>query len=489
MPPETPFDSKDFATLTSDLLQSLANATGTELTDDNEGSVVRTLAEAFARELAVCYQQLRKVYQHGFLDTAEGVALDNVVALLGMSRQRAGHLEGVVTFRRPQPAPADIPVPSGTLVSGRGAPVCQTVEDARLAKGEQEVSVRVRSLEPGGTTAAPGALNLMPRPIWGIDTARNHAALLVRQSEETDSELRERARRLLQQTILGTPAAIEQAVRTLGIAEVKVLEDARRPGTIEVVIGDAEVDDELLAQAKTVVEEVRTAGIQANVVRSERVVVEVAATLVLRDDFPEPRLRAVDEQLRRSLQGYFDSLGSGERVRWSKVSALLTAPDEVAELRSPADGGVHQRPFVRRGEQWLDVSGSHALRTGDVDIGMHERAALDLTVKPLRLTFEPPLLEVQVEISLRAGINAREVEIWRSWLQAQFDALRGPRNVTWKELVATLPPGREDTIRAFTLKHQPSGETKVLRVAADSDHLAQRERLLVGQLTIDGENA
>jgi hypothetical protein len=28
MPAETPFDSKDFATLTSDLLQSLAAATG-----------------------------------------------------------------------------------------------------------------------------------------------------------------------------------------------------------------------------------------------------------------------------------------------------------------------------------------------------------------------------------------------------------------------------------------------------------------------------
>jgi uncharacterized phage protein gp47/JayE len=107
---------------------------------------VRTLTEAFARELAVCYQQLRKVYQHGFLDTAEGVALDNVVALLGMNRQRAGHLEGLVTFRRPQPAAADIPVPSGTLVSGRGAPVCVTVEDASWPRaGRKSPSACARS--------------------------------------------------------------------------------------------------------------------------------------------------------------------------------------------------------------------------------------------------------------------------------------------------------------------------------------------------------
>ncbi|MBL8408103.1 MAG: baseplate J/gp47 family protein [Candidatus Accumulibacter sp.] len=488
MPPETPFDSKDFATLTSDLLQSLATATGAPLTDDNEGSVVRTLAEAFARELAVCYQQLRKVYQHGFLDTAEGVALDHVVALLGMNRQRAGHLEGLVTFRRPQPAPADIPVPSGTLVSGRGAPVCATVEDSLLARGEQEVSVRVRSLEPGGQAVRPGALNLMPRPIWGVDTVVNHADLLLRQSEESDDELRERARRLLLETVVGTPAAIAQAVRTLGIAQVQVHEDPRRPGTIEVVLGDHDIDDALLEQAKTVVENVRTAGIQVSVQRSQQVVIEIAAMLVLHEDFPEQRREAVLAQIKRSLQSYFDSLGSGARVRWSKVSSLLTAPDEVNELRSSADGSVYPRPFVKQDGKWQDVSASHTLRNGDIDIGTHERAALDLGVKPLRVVLEPPLLEVWVEVSLGSPLNPREEQVWLAWLKAQFDTFKAPRTVTWDDLVATLPPGSTGVVTAFTLKHQPGGEPKSLHVEGDSDQLGQRERLLVGQIDYPGKS-
>jgi len=487
MPPETPFDSKDFATLTRDLLQSLATATGAPLTDDSEGSVVRTLAEAFARELAICYQQLRKVYQHGFLDTAEGVALDNVVALLGMSRQRAGHLEGLVTFCRPQPAPADIPVPSGTLVSGRGAPVFQTVEDSLLARGEQEVSVRVRSLEAGGQAVKAGALNLMPRPIWGVDTVINHADLLLRQSAETDDELRERARRLLQETILGTPAAIAQAVRALGIAQVKVQEDTRKPGSIEVVLGDHDIDDALLEQARTVVEETRTAGIQVRVLRSQQVVVEIAATLVLHEDFPEQRKEAVREQIRRSLQGYFDSLGSGERVRWSKVSSLLSAPDEVNELRSSADGSVYPRPFVKQGGNWQDVSANHSLRNGDIDIGNHERAALDLRVKPLRVVLEPPLFEVWVDIDLDRTLDAREEQVWLAWLKAQFDTFRAPRTVTWADLVATLPPGSAAAVKAFTLKHAPSGEPKSLHGEGDSDQLGQRERLLVGQIRSTGK--
>ncbi|MEF8706871.1 MAG: baseplate J/gp47 family protein [Candidatus Accumulibacter sp. UW27] len=487
MPPETPFDSKDFATLTSDLLQSLATATGAPLTDDTEGSVVRTLAEAFARELAICYQQLRKVYQHGFLDTAEGVALDNVVALLGMNRQRAGHLEGLVTFCRPQPAPADIPVPSGTRVSGRGAPVCETVEDSVLAKGGQEVSVRVRALEPGGQPVRPGALNLMPRPIWGVDTVVNHADLLLRQSEETDDELRERARRLLQETLPGTPAAIEQAVRSLGIAEVKVREDVRKPGTFEVVLGDQDINDELLEQARTVVDAIRTAGIQVSVLRSQRVVVELAATLVLQEEFPEQRQQAVSAQIKQSLQRYFDRLGSGERVRWSKVSALLTTPDEVTELRPSADGSVYPRPFVKQDGEWRDVSASHTLRNGDIDIGTHERAALDLAIKPLRLALEPPMLEVWVEISLGSPLDIREEQVWLAWLKAQFDSFKAPRTVTWADLVAVLPPGHAESVEAFTLKHQPSGETRSLRQAADADQLGQRERLLVGQIDYPGK--
>ncbi|RDE52165.1 MAG: hypothetical protein DVS81_02740 [Candidatus Accumulibacter meliphilus] len=487
MPAETPFDSKDFATLTSDLLQSLAAATGSPLTDDSEGSVVRTLTEAFARELAVCYQQLRKVYQYGFLDTAEGVALDNVVALLGMNRQRAGHLEGLVTFRRPQPAAADIPVPSGTLVSGRGAPVCVTVADAVLAKSGQEVTVRVRSLEPGEKAVKAGALNLMPRPIWGVDTVLNHADLLLRQSEETDDELRERARRLLQETMLGTPAAIEQAVRALGIAEVKVREDTRKPGKIEVVLGDKDIDDDLLEQARSVIEEVRTAGILVSVVRSQRVVVEVAGTLVLNEDFPEQRKQAVSEQIRRALQSYFDSLGSGERVRWSKISAILTTPDEVTELRPSADGGVYPRPFVDQDGQWQDMSANHTLRNGDIDIGIHERAELALAIKPLRLLLEPPLLEVWVEIDLARALDFREEQIWRSWLAAQFDTFSAPRTVTWTDLVATLPPGGSQSLKAFSLKHNAGGETKSLREAPDSDQLAPRERLLVGKFAYPEE--
>jgi hypothetical protein len=43
------------------------------------GSVTRTLAEAFSRELATIHEQLEEVYESAFLDTATGKSLQVLV--------------------------------------------------------------------------------------------------------------------------------------------------------------------------------------------------------------------------------------------------------------------------------------------------------------------------------------------------------------------------------------------------------------------------
>ena len=43
------------------------------------GSVARTLAEAFSRELATLYEQLGEVYESSFVDTATGESLEVLV--------------------------------------------------------------------------------------------------------------------------------------------------------------------------------------------------------------------------------------------------------------------------------------------------------------------------------------------------------------------------------------------------------------------------
>ena len=81
---ERVYRKKDFAEVVDALLTDIGSGMGGRiaLTDANEGSVVRTLAEAFARELAVCYEQLDVVYRNAYLETANGAALDKALELL-----------------------------------------------------------------------------------------------------------------------------------------------------------------------------------------------------------------------------------------------------------------------------------------------------------------------------------------------------------------------------------------------------------------------
>src|SRR5258708_31717709 len=101
------------------------------LSDRNPGSVTRLLAESFAREFAVLSRQLEGVYRAGFLDTATGRDLDQLVALLGLVRRTRTAAAGTVVFSRGTPAGADVFIPAGTLISTAQPPpvAFETTED------------------------------------------------------------------------------------------------------------------------------------------------------------------------------------------------------------------------------------------------------------------------------------------------------------------------------------------------------------------------
>jgi uncharacterized phage protein gp47/JayE len=70
------------------------------ISDLSPGSVVRTIVEAISREIEYLYIQMNQAYLSGFLDTADGDALNLVVSLLGISRKPPQPSTGYVTFGR-----------------------------------------------------------------------------------------------------------------------------------------------------------------------------------------------------------------------------------------------------------------------------------------------------------------------------------------------------------------------------------------------------
>jgi uncharacterized phage protein gp47/JayE len=90
------------------------------VTDINPGSVTRTIVESVAREMEFLYLQMEQVYNLAYLDTAEGKALDQVVALLGIKRKGPGYATGEVTFgRKQEPEAIEVSEESHTYISGK----------------------------------------------------------------------------------------------------------------------------------------------------------------------------------------------------------------------------------------------------------------------------------------------------------------------------------------------------------------------------------
>src|SRR5262249_4265418 len=88
------------------------------LTDANVGSVLRTVVEATGREEELLYEEMEQVYEAGFIDTAQGRALDLVVSILGIKRKVPTHAYGTITFLKDNDPP-EIIVSEAILFDGR----------------------------------------------------------------------------------------------------------------------------------------------------------------------------------------------------------------------------------------------------------------------------------------------------------------------------------------------------------------------------------
>ncbi len=238
------------------------------LTDRNPGSILRILSESFAREYAVVSRQLEKVYRAAFLETAENRDLDQVAALVGISRRDRKFAAGEVVFSRTTPAPADIVIPEGSLLSSADVPpiTVETLEQATLRSGTLSVSVRIRSTTAGSEgKARAGSLTVIHRPVLGIESATNPQALDFRGGREEDAALRRRAARALETSGRASIRSLSGALMTLeGVREedIAIQEDhLNHPGVVRITIA-ADLTEEKAARAVELINEYKPAGIR-----------------------------------------------------------------------------------------------------------------------------------------------------------------------------------------------------------------------------------
>jgi hypothetical protein len=310
------------------------------LTDINVGSVTRTLAEAIARETAVVFEQINEAYRSGFVDSATGRSLDLVVAILDVVRLRKDHAQGRVTFFRDMAIPeGGITIPKDTLlIAKKGKATFVTAEERTLQRGQVRIDVPVRASDafrgdPG--LAKTGEINALTQPITGIASVTNFDPTSLRTDDETDEELRARAKVALRGLGKATLAALKFVIQKEGAEFIDAWDpngasDKKAdPGEVKLLI---KTEPEHFESVRARVEETRAAGVKATLLAryvyfKPRVTGEIVANL------PAAGKAKIVNQVIEELRRYVDGLTGKEPAEGTKLLEAIRKVKEVQDAR------------------------------------------------------------------------------------------------------------------------------------------------------------
>ncbi len=339
----------DFRSIVQRLTESMVESK--LISDTNTGSIAKLMAESFAREMAVFYSIMEKAHDAGYLESAAGPALEKVVAVLGMQRAQGELLKGRVVFSRGTPAGQDIGIPVGTKVTGSAnggvLPMLETVEPAFILSGQQSVSVRVQEI-PGDEESeidslSVNVLNILPRPLMGVETVGNPEPITRSGKPEEDDHLRARAEAILRETQSCSVEAIEATVRGLGIETVKVVESPNGLlGCMEILLDDPELqkNPKREVQIRQALRQVKAAGIHMTIKMLRALYCQPIITVTLADnDLEEENFEKLMEKIKEDVTGYINETTPGLPVSKEKLKGIVisnTVIEEVVEVEMKA---------------------------------------------------------------------------------------------------------------------------------------------------------
>src|SRR5258708_6274092 len=301
------------------------------LTDINIGSVTRTVSEAIGREIATVYQQINQAYRSGYVDTATGQALELVVSILDIIRKTKDFAVGLVTFfRDTSVGDGSITIAEGTLLStAKGDATFITDELRTLQRGQVRVDVPIRATDAskGQVGKVPaGAITTLSQAIIGISRVTNFDATILGNTDETDDQLRARAKAALRGTGKATLLALIEIILEKGAKLIEVWDPnnlppkSSFPGTFVLQI---QAEPERFLSIQSAVNETRAAGVQATLV-AKYVYITPRIKLTIASGLTSAGKLKLINQVIDAIRKYVDGLAVGVAAKGAEiVSAIL----------------------------------------------------------------------------------------------------------------------------------------------------------------------
>lgn len=339
------FQIKDFRSILAGEINVAKQVSNGALTDFNPGSVVRTLLEANAAEIAELYLQMLQ----GIMD-AIPVSVFMAFGFPALSAQAA---TGYVTFSRTATTTSGT-IPAGTTISTASNVLFETAAAVNLAIGQATATAMVRCTTAGivGNVAA-NTITVLTGLIGttGINAVTNAASFTNGLDAESTDARRARFQEYIATLARATRAAVEYGARTASLEQNGVIvervvtargieydDDSNTEiGTIRVIInnGAAGASADLVERAQAIIDGYqdadgtyvagwKAAGIVATVEAVAQKVVNVTEVITLLDGYDTATVRA---SVLSAQQAYISALSIGNAfIRSEMIAAAMAIP-------------------------------------------------------------------------------------------------------------------------------------------------------------------
>lgn len=282
---------------------------------------------------------------------ATGIFLDLHGQSVGVFRLPATLATGEVTFQGTE----GTTIPQGTIVStvaSEDSPSVQfvTTEWATIDETGQ-VTVPIQAIEAGTVGNVPaGAIQVLVSTVSGVTAVTNEEATTGGTEEEDDEAYRFRImNRNQNKSLSGAKRDYERwAMEVPGVGGVKVLPEADGPGTVKILVVDANGQPANQTIIEAVQQHIAPNGrsgdglapigalvtVAAPVVRS----IDISVTLQLESGYDLP---GVVQAIKDALTQYFIGVGINGMIRYHEVGAIVIGTDGVLDYSGlQVDGGT-----------------------------------------------------------------------------------------------------------------------------------------------------
>ena len=311
------------------------------------GSIARAFAEAIHSEISDLYNSLKVSIEQSNLSTASGINLDMIGTLYNVQRRTISselvpeRVTGNIEFYLNTTHSSTVTIPKGTLVYNDTTAFSSTQyqyelnSDVVISAGNTRAYGSVKAKFPdNNVTAARNTLvkhNFISPP--GIVVyCNNPKEVYSSLNSESDDNYRRRIVSGIRGSASGTAESVRFAALSVkGVRDVKIREASLGVGTCDiVVIPETQAGITIMSQlVYEKIKSVKPVGINMNLRIATKKLVDVSATLTLREGTSGAIARSVENQSKIFLNRYLNSLTIGDSVSISEIERQMKLSSEL----------------------------------------------------------------------------------------------------------------------------------------------------------------